>query len=62
MNFQYGKKENPGFESSIDEQVISLTRLIEEKYLSAESETRRMDLGQIITVSPLRNVNKLGSS
>ena len=49
-DFKYGRKENPGFESSIDEQVTSLTNLIERKYLSAESETRRMDLGELISV------------
>ncbi|MCJ1438592.1 hypothetical protein MMC27_007982 [Xylographa pallens] len=55
----YGKKENPSFESSIDEQVINLTRLIEGKYLSAESETRRMDLGQIITYFTLDVITNL---
>ncbi|MCJ1398915.1 hypothetical protein MMC11_002116 [Xylographa trunciseda] len=55
----YTKKENPGFEASIDEQVISLTRLIEGKYLSSESETKRMDLGKIIQYFTLDVITKL---
>ena len=54
---QYEKKENSGFESPIDEQVISLTRLIDGNYLSAESETQRMDLRKTISVGLLPNVN-----
>ncbi|MCJ1392180.1 hypothetical protein MMC18_005047 [Xylographa bjoerkii] len=55
----YSKKENPGFESSIDEQVVILTGLIEGKYLSSESETRRMDLGKIIPYFTLDVIAKL---
>ncbi|KAF6840827.1 cytochrome P450 [Colletotrichum plurivorum] len=44
MAIGYSGKENEGLESTIDAQIQSLVRLIEDKYLSTETLFRPMDL------------------
>jgi cytochrome P450 len=55
----YGKKGNPGLEQSIDDLLLSMFSLIETKYLSSPTNTKKLDLGKTIQYFTLDVITKL---